>query len=131
VTIGRLTVLLKVGLLFCALAHRQRKEAKLNYPFSAERSFEYGEEQKIEEQRAEAQQILDKLFSEHLLPFELSAHRIDLIESEEYVVRFHDSRLRSVDVSWHQGQCFKDVFRTGVLERVKRLSGPLHQKTAA
>ncbi len=37
------------------------------------------EEQKIEEQKAQAQQTLDELFKEHLLPFELSAHRIDLI----------------------------------------------------
>jgi len=57
----------------------------------------------VEEQKAEAQQALEWLFSEHLLPFELSAHRVEPIGSEEYIVRFHDSRLRSVDISWHQG----------------------------
>ena len=76
----------------------------------------------MREQRAEAQQILDELFSERLLPFKLSAHRVESIGCEEYIVRFHDSRLPSLDVSWGVGQCFKDVFRTAVLERVARLT---------
>ena len=82
----------------------------------------------LEEQQAEAQQALDELFIEHLIPFKLSAHKLESIGSEEYIVRFHDSRLRSVDISWLQGQCFKDVFRTAVLERVNRLSGPCKEK---
>ena len=85
----------------------------------------------LEEQRAEAQQTLDELFTEQLIPFKLSACLVESIGREEYIVRFHDSRLRSVDVSWRQGERFKDNFRTVVLERVKRLSGPLHRKTAA
>ncbi len=68
----------------------------------------------LDEQKVEAQQALDELFNEHLLPFELSAHELESIGSEEYIVRFHDSRLPSVDISWHKGQCFKDVFRTAV-----------------
>ncbi|HXM35123.1 MAG TPA: hypothetical protein VN920_08050 [Pyrinomonadaceae bacterium] len=84
----------------------------------------------LEDQRAEAQQALDELFSEHLLPFELSARKVESIGVEEYIVYFHDSRLRSVDISWCQGECFKDVFRAAVLERVKRLSGPLQRKAA-
>ena len=85
----------------------------------------------VEEQKAEAQQALDELFSERLLPFKLSAHRVTSIGLEEYIVYFHDSRLRSLDISWCQGECFKDVFRAAVLERVKRFSGPLHWKSAA
>jgi len=81
-------------------------------------------------QQVEAQQVLNELFREHLLPFELSAAKVDPLSHDEYIVRFHDSRLRSVDISWCQGECFKDVFRAAVLERVKRLSGPLQRKAA-
>jgi hypothetical protein len=62
----------------------------------------------LEKQRVEAQQALDELFSEYLLPFELTAHKLESIGSREYIVRFHDSRLSSIDVSWVQGQCFKE-----------------------
>jgi hypothetical protein len=79
----------------------------------------------LEKQKVEAQQALDELFSEHLLPFELTAHKLESIGSGEYIVRFHDSRLSSIDVSWVQGQCFKDVFRTAVLARMDRMNGPL------
>jgi tRNA A-37 threonylcarbamoyl transferase component Bud32 len=79
----------------------------------------------LEKQKVEAQQALDELFSEHLLPFELTAHKLESIGSGEYIVRFHDSRLTSIDVSWVQGQSFKDVVRTAVLARVGRMSGRL------
>jgi hypothetical protein len=85
--------------------------------------------QMLEKEQAEAQQALDELFSEHLIPFNLSAQVIESIGGDEYIVRFHDSRLHSVDVSCPQGQSFKEAFRAAVLERVKRLSGPLHAKT--
>ncbi len=81
----------------------------------------------MREQKAEAQQILDDLFSEKLLPFKLSARQVESIGGEEYIVRFHDIRLPSIDVSWGVDQSFKDVFRTAVLERVARLSGSFHQ----
>lgn len=75
----------------------------------------------LEVQKKEAQQVLDELFSERLIPFKLSAHIVEAIGSGEYIVRFNDSRLRSVDLSWQEGQSFKDVFRTAVVERMKRL----------
>lgn len=78
----------------------------------------------LEEQRAEAQQVLDELFSEHLLPFKLSAHEVESIAPEEYIVRFHDSRLHSMDISCPEGHRFKDACRAAILERVKRLSRP-------
>jgi hypothetical protein len=82
----------------------------------------------LENQKTEAQQALDELFAESEIPFKLSAQTIEAIGSHEYIVRFHDSRLRSLDISCPQGQPFKDVFRAALLERVKRLSGPLHMK---
>jgi hypothetical protein len=81
-----------------------------------------------EEMKVTAQETLDELFIERLIPFELSARVVDSIGLEEYIVRFHDSRLRSVDVSWKEGQSFKDVVRRAVLERVSRLSGPLRPR---
>jgi len=79
----------------------------------------------LEEQRLEGQEVLDELFKEHRLPFKLSARALESIGGDEYIVRFHDSRLRSVDISWRQGQSFKVVFLAAVLQRVKRLSGPI------
>jgi hypothetical protein len=76
-----------------------------------------------------AQQGLDELFAEGLIPFELSAHGIDSLGYDEYIVRFHDSRLHSVDVSRREGHSFKELVRTAVLERVSRLNG-LFKKVA-
>jgi len=76
----------------------------------------------VGEQKAEAQEALDELFSEHLLPFKLSANRVEPIglqEFQEYIIHFHDSRLNAVIVSWYPGLSFKDVCRTAVLERVR------------
>ena len=87
----------------------------------------------LEELQAEAQQVLDELFNQRLLPFKLCAYRIESIGLEEYRVRFYDSRLRSVAVSWPPDQSFKGAFRAAVLCRVKRVSGPLpltHNQTA-
>ncbi len=84
----------------------------------------------LEEHKVDAQQTLDELFSEGLLPFKLNARRVESLGPEEYIVRFHDSRLHSLDISCLEGQCFKDVFRAAVLERVGRMSGPLRGKTA-
>jgi hypothetical protein len=77
------------------------------------------------EMKIGAQETLDELFVESLIPFKLSARQVESLGMEEYIVRFHDSRLRSVDVSWKPGQTFKTVFRTAILSRIKRLSGPL------
>lgn len=75
-----------------------------------------------------AQETLDELFSQRLIPFELSARVVDSLGLEEYIVRFYDSRLRSVDFSWREGQSFKDVIRRAVLDRVSRLSVPLRPR---
>ena len=83
-----------------------------------------------ETQIAEAQEALDELFVERLIPFELSAHKVVAIGGEEYIVRFHDNRLPAVDISWCQGESFKDVLRVAVLARVKRLSSSAFWKPA-
>ena len=74
----------------------------------------------------EAQEILDEMSTEHLLPFKLSAGEVTNIGPAEYRVRFNDSRLHSVDVNCRRGKSFKENFRNAVLERVKKISGRLH-----
>ena len=85
----------------------------------------------LEEHKGEAQQALDELFDEHLLPLKLTARRVAFIGLEEYIVFFDDNRLLAVDISWCRGQCFKDVFRAAILDRMKRLNDPLHKRPTA
>jgi hypothetical protein len=68
-----------------------------------------------------AQETLDELFGQTLIPFRLSACNVESLGMEEYVVRFNDSRLHSIDLSWKSGQSFKSVFRAAILGRVTRL----------
>jgi hypothetical protein len=74
--------------------------------------------------KLEAQQILDELFAASLIPFNLTAQIVESIGWEEYIVRFYDSRLFSIDVSWQPDQTFKSVFRATILDRVARLKTP-------
>jgi hypothetical protein len=81
----------------------------------------------IENIRSRAQDALDELFTKHLIPFPMFAIKVDRIGNEEYIVRFYDSRLHSLDISWAMGQNFREIFRASILDRFKRLNGPLHQ----
>jgi len=78
----------------------------------------------IEDMKVGAQQTLDELFAERLIPFALSAQVIDSLGLEEYIVRFHDARLHSIDVSCPEGHSFKDMVRIAVLDRVSRMGYP-------
>jgi hypothetical protein len=73
---------------------------------------------------AEAQQVLDELWSEKLLPFKLSVGKITK-ESGEYTLHFYDSRIRTVPVPLTKGDSFRDMVRSAVLTRVGQASGPL------
>jgi hypothetical protein len=73
----------------------------------------------------EAQQALDELRREELLPFPLVAHKLTEAGPGDYVIAFYDSRLRSVAVQWQEGESFKLAVRAAVLARVAWLSGPL------
>jgi len=78
----------------------------------------------IETLRLGAQQTLDELFAQRLIPFALSVRAVESLGLEEYIVRFHDARLHSVDVSWPEGRSFEEMVRAAVLDRVSRLSYP-------
>jgi hypothetical protein len=78
--------------------------------------------------RLEAQAALDELMQEHKLPFNLEARKIASKVPSQYTIHFYDARLRSITVVWEEGQSFKEIVRTAVLDRVSRLSGPLNRK---
>lgn len=72
----------------------------------------------------EAQQVLDELLREKLIPFALRVGKITKASSE-YTIHFHDSRIRTARVHLTRGQSFKDMVRSAVLTRVGQMSGPL------
>jgi hypothetical protein len=73
---------------------------------------------------AEAQQVLDELWREKLIPFALNVGKITKTAGE-YTIHFHDSRLRTALVPLVEGHSFSDLVRAAVLERVAKMSGPL------
>ena len=77
----------------------------------------------LEDQQADAQRVLDELFSKQVLPFKLSAEKVESLGEGELIVRFYDSRIHSIDVSWSEGQCFMQAFRTALVDRLCRLKG--------
>lgn len=84
-----------------------------------------------EDMKLRVQETLDDLFSEHRIPFELTAHKVNADGYGEYIVPFYDARLHSVTFSWKDAGSFKEVVRDAVLDRVKRISGPLKGWTVA
>lgn len=78
----------------------------------------------IDNMKVGAQQTLDELFAARLIPFALSARVVESLGFEEYIVRFHDARLRAVDFSCPEGRSFKAMVRAAVLDRVSRLNYP-------
>jgi hypothetical protein len=77
----------------------------------------------LEDQKTEAQQTLNELFHEHLIPFKLTAQKVEMVGVEDYIVLLNDSRLYSVDVVWPKGHSFKDAFRVALLDVLERRSG--------
>jgi hypothetical protein len=81
----------------------------------------------FEEQKVEAQQVLDELLAENLLPFKLDVGRITKADNA-YTLHFHDSRIYAAEVPFIEGQSFQDSVRQAVLKRVARMSGPLSEE---
>jgi hypothetical protein len=76
---------------------------------------------------AEVQQVLDELWSEKLIPFELSVGKITR-EIGEYTIHFHDSRMSTAIVPLTEKHSSRDIIRSAVLARVARVSGPLKNR---
>ena len=73
---------------------------------------------------AEAQQVLDELWSEKAIPFAL--HVGELTKGmAEYTIHFHDSRIRTALIPLMKRKSFRDMVREAVLARVAQMSGPL------
>jgi hypothetical protein len=72
----------------------------------------------------EAQQVLDELLAEKLIPFPLNVGKITKA-SAEYTIHFYDSRIHSARVPLTKGHSFKVLVRSAVLDRVQKMSGPL------
>jgi hypothetical protein len=79
----------------------------------------------LDELKLEAQAQLDFLSAANQIPFQLNVHAVESIGMEEYIIRFYDNRLHSVDVSWKNHLSFGEAVSVAVLARVARLSGPL------
>lgn len=80
----------------------------------------------LEELHAEAQQVVDELWSDRLIPFKLTVGEF----SEgvgEYTIRFYDSRIYFVHVPLTNGHPFRDMVKSAVLARVAKVSGPLNE----
>jgi hypothetical protein len=71
--------------------------------------------------KLEAQQVLDDLDRRHLIRFKLTAFEVESIGLGKYMIYFHDSRLPALLISWVEGQSFKDVFRSAILDHVSRM----------
>ena len=71
------------------------------------------------------QETLDELFSEHLIPFELTAYKVNADGPGDYVVPFYDSRIDSMEFSCTEDGSIKEIVRAAVLDRVKRMNGSL------
>jgi hypothetical protein len=71
----------------------------------------------------EAQEVLDELESQPLIPFKLIALKVEWIGFDNYMIYFDDTRLPSILVSWVEGggASFRDVFRAAILDRVSRM----------
>ena len=77
---------------------------------------------------AEAQQVLDELWAEKLIPFALTVGKITKAP-DEYTLHFYDSRIRTARVPLTKGHSFREMVRSAVLERVAKMSGPLKKDT--
>lgn len=76
---------------------------------------------------AEAQQVLDELWSEQLTPIPLKVGKLTKAV-DEYTIHFYDARIHSAKVPLTKGHSFRDLVRKAVLDRVSRISGPLRNR---
>jgi hypothetical protein len=76
-------------------------------------------------EKSEVQQVLDELWNEKLIPFALILGKLTK-ETDEYILHFHDSRIRTARVPLIEGLSLREMVRAAVLNRVRKISGPLN-----
>ena len=75
---------------------------------------------------AEVQKVLDELWNERLIPFELNVGKITK-DPDGITIHFHDSRIYTAHVPQAGRDLLREAVRSVVLDRVARMSGPLHE----
>lgn len=78
-------------------------------------------ETNIENMKLGVQETLDELFSARLIPFKLTAYKVNADGPGEYVARFQDSRVHSIRFFRKDGESFREAVRTSALDLVKRM----------
>ena len=73
---------------------------------------------------AEAQQVLDELWSEKAIPFALHVGELSK-GMGKYTIHFHDSPIHTARIPLTMQKSFRDMVREAVLARVAQMSGPL------
>jgi len=68
----------------------------------------------------EAQEAADELWTEQVIPFKLTAHKVEAGDPGHYTVHFFDTRLPSLFVYWNPE---KESFKTAVREVAERTVG--------
>ena len=77
----------------------------------------------------EAQEAVDELWAEQVIPFKLTAHNIDAGENPGYyTVHFFDTRVRSLFIYWNPE---KESFKTATRGVVTRTVGKRSRAQAA
>ena len=72
----------------------------------------------------QVQKVLNQILAEELIPFALNVGKITKAE-DAYTVHFYDSRIRTARVPLVKGQILAEAVRSAVLDRVRKMSGPL------
>ena len=71
----------------------------------------------------DAQSVLNDLWKEKLIPFQLTAYEVESLGPLECTIRFYDSRLHSLVICLQKHQSFKDAFRVSWLA-LEGVEGP-------
>lgn len=75
----------------------------------------------------EAQQVLDELWREKLIPFPLNVGKLTR-GMGEHTIHFYDARIRTATIPLVDHSSFRGMVKMAVLARVARISGPLAKK---
>ena len=78
----------------------------------------------IRQLEAEAQQVLNDLWADSLIPFALNVGKITK-NVDGYTIHFYDSRIHSAIVPFDKERPFSETVRSAVLARAAKFSGPL------
>lgn len=78
-----------------------------------------------------AQEVLDQLFQDDLIPFRLEAHKVTDEGSREYRIHFYDSRIHSIVVDARSTTLITQQISAAVLLRMKAIAREFSQAVAA